>query len=288
MISRKIDANKIKIQVYEGGNTSGEAILFLHPQGSTSKIWEKALPLFEKEYHVISMDLRGHGESDKAVSGYDIESQCRDIKDVMENLEIQKAHLVGNSLGGDIATAFAAIYPEHIISLTNIDSGMIDYIGPEGERNKTKEEVLEEFKNRQIKSFSSKKELLEYVESVFPESLWENYFEEWFKFVSIYQDEDNRLSYQIPIAINVQIMDMVCRLHYKELYQNITCPILFLPAEMEDHLSIKLRNIEEANKYTFVKTSIIPESRHLMVLNQSQEICQEIIQFFQEVRVSQK
>jgi 2-succinyl-6-hydroxy-2,4-cyclohexadiene-1-carboxylate synthase len=284
MIGRKIETNGINVQVYKNGNESGEAILFLHPQGSSTKIWGKLVALFEKDYLVVLMDLRGHGESDKATNGYDVQTQCRDIKNVIQKLEIQKAHLVGNSLGGDIATAFASIYPDYILSLTNIDSGMIDYIGPEGESNLTKEEVLNQFREREINSFASITELLEYVESIFPKSIWDSYFEEWFKFVSIYEVENGRISYQIPPSINVQIMEMVCSLQYKELYKTITCPILFLPAEKEDHLTIKLKNIEEAKKRTFVKTSIIPESKHLMVLNQSEEIGREILQFFKEIK----
>ncbi|MBY0122807.1 alpha/beta fold hydrolase [Bacillus sp. S/N-304-OC-R1] len=284
MISRKVKADEIEIQIYECGNKTGEAILFLHPQGSSSKIWEKALPAFIEDYHIILMDLRGHGGSDKPAYGYDIQSQCRDIKCVLEELGKQKAHLVGSSLGGDIATAFASIYPENIISLTNIDSGMINYIGQDGERHQTIEEVLEEFKNRQINSFSSKAELLEYAESVFPKEMWDFYFEEWFKFVSLYEVAEDRISYQIPPYINVQIMEMVCNLQYKELYKNITCPILFLPAEKEDHLAIKLKNIDEAKKQTFVKTSIIPGSKHLMILDQSEEVCQNILDFLLETK----
>lgn len=284
MIGKKVEADGVELQVYESGNKLGEAILFLHPQGSSAKIWMKLIPLFEVDYHVILLDLRGHGQSEKCTSGYDIQSQCNDIQNVMKSFEIKKAHLIGNSLGGDIATAFASFFPEQVLSLTNIDSGMINYIGPEGERNVTIEEVVEEYKNRQINKFSTKGELLEYVESVFPQSIWENYFEEWFKYVSIYEVEEGRLSYQIPPSINVQIMEMVCKLDYKVLYKNITCPILFLPAEKEDNLSVKLKYIEEAKNHTLVQTCIIPDSKHLMVLDQSEEIGIEILQFYSEIK----
>jgi len=284
MIGRKINVDGIELQVYETGNKRGEAILFLHPQGSTSKIWMKLVPLFEKDYYLLLMDLRGHGESDKSTYGYDIQSQCDDIKFVLESFKIEKAHLIGNSLGGDIATAFASIYSKCVLSLTNIDSGMINYIGHEGERELTLEEVLEECKNRKINSFTSKSELLEYVKAVFPKSIWDHYFEEWFKFVSIYEVEEGRISYQIPNFINVQMMDMVCKLNYKELYKEITCPILFLPAEKEENLSIKLNYIDEAKKHTKVKCCIIPESKHLMVLDQSIEIGREIGQFYSEIK----
>ncbi|MHC0036331.1 alpha/beta fold hydrolase [Pseudoneobacillus sp. C159] len=280
MLIRVIDNNGTKIQVYENGNHTGEAIVFLHPQGSSSKIWRGVDSYFDR-YHVILIDLRGQGESERAISGYDIETQCQDILTVLEAVGVAKAHFVGNSLGGDIATAFAAMHPEIVLSLTNIDSGMIDYIGVDGERPLTKEEVLAEFRNREIKSFASKKEMLQYVESVFPTEIWDSYFEEWFKFVSIYELQDGRFSYQIPVHINVQIMSMVCELKYKALYQGIECPILFLPAEKEDHLHTKLSYIEEANKYTETWTKIIPGSQHLMILNQLDEVCHEIREFIQ-------
>jgi pimeloyl-ACP methyl ester carboxylesterase len=284
MIERIVDTNGVKIQFYESVNQSREAIVFLHPQGSSSKVWRNVDDHFS-DYHVILMDLRGQGHSDRPESGYDIETYCSDILAVLDASDAVKAHFVGNSLGGDIATAFAAMYPDKVVSLTNIDSGMIDYIGVDGERHISKEEVLEEFRNRVIKSFATKEEILQYVESIFPKESWNSYFEEWFKFVSIYDIENGRVSYQIPVGINTQIMAMVCDLHYKDLYRQITCPILFLPAEKEDHLQTKLTYIEEASKYTQTRLKIIPKSRHLMVLDQLNEVYREIYDFVNSVKL---
>lgn len=286
MLGRDIDSNGTRISIYEGTKRTGETILFLHPQGSTAEIWQSVLDLFNDDYHVVLMDLRGHGKSEKPAQGYDIHTQCDDILSVMDSLKIEKAHLVGNSLGGDIATAFAAFYPDRVLSLTNIDSGMINYIGENGERDITKEQVIIEFSNREIKGFSSKIELYHYVQKVFPPAIWSGYFEEWFKYVTIFQLEDGRISYQIPISINTQIMEMVCDLNYLELYKTITCPILFLPAETEEKLSIKLENIKEAGKYTYTKTTVIPGSKHLMVLDQGQQIFKEIAKFLIEIKAA--
>jgi pimeloyl-ACP methyl ester carboxylesterase len=286
LLGREIDSHGTKISVYEGTKKSGEVILFLHPQGSTAEIWQSALDFFNENYHVVLMDLRGHGRSGKPALGYDIHSQCVDILSVMDHLKIKRAHLVGNSLGGDIATAFAALYPDRVLSLTNIDSGMINYVGENGERDITKEQVIEEFKAREIKGFLSRDELNRYVRKVFPSAIWDGYFEHWFKYVSIFELEDGRISYQIPISINTQIMEMVCDLNYLELYKTITCPILFLPAEQEDKLSIKLQYIKEASKYTYTKTTVIPGSKHLMVLDQGQETFIELAEFLIENKVA--
>lgn len=287
MYKREIISNGVRINVFEGSNRTGEPILFLHPQGSSSKVWKPIYDYFNKDYYVILMDLRGHGASEKATFGYGIQTQCKDILAVLNSLKIDKVHLVGNSLGGDISTAFASFYPGNVRSLINIDSGMIDYIGANGERNLSKEIVLEEFRTREIRGFASEEDMYQYVQGNFPSSLWDSYFEEWFKYVSIYKLEDGRISYQIPIHINTQIMEMVCDLKYTELYKTITCPILFLPAEQEDHLTIKLENIDVASKYTYTKTLIIPNSKHLMILDQSNEICLEINLFLNEVKESQ-
>jgi 2-succinyl-6-hydroxy-2,4-cyclohexadiene-1-carboxylate synthase len=278
-----MNINGTNINVYEGFSRKGETILFIHPQGSTGGIWKPFFDSFQDTYHVVSMDLRGHGKSEKANSGYDIKTQCSDILALLDALSIQKAHIVGNSLGGDIATAFASLHSERILSLTNIDSGMIDYIGDSGERKLSKEEVLDEFRNRNIKEFSSFNDLYQSVKTIFPTEIWDSYFQEWFKYVSIYELDNGQISYQIPVHINTQIMDMVCDLKYTELYKNIKCPILFLPAVKEDHLEIKLENIKVASQYTRTKVQIIPDSQHLMILNKVNEICHELLAFFIEI-----
>lgn len=271
-----------RLQVWEG-ERNGETILFLHPQGSISTIWGKMLPYFSEQYHSVCMDLRGQGDSEKAASGYDIETQCRDILAVLDHLQVERAHLVGNSLGGDFATFFAATYPERTLSLINLDSAMIDYIGPNGESAETREEVLERFRKREIMAFDNREQMMEYARTYF--TPWDSYWEGLMNHVGIYTVDNGRIAYQIPTHINLQIMETVCDLHYEQdAYPYVQCPILFLPAEAEKKLQEKLDLIERVSKHPKNKTVIIPGSRHLLPIDQPDQVSKEIIAFLDGLR----
>lgn len=259
------------------GERKGETILFLHPQGGTSSFWDEMLPYFSDEYHLVCMDLRGQGESERASTGYDIETQCRDILAVLDHLEIENAHLIGNSLGGDFATFFAAKVPDRTRSLCNLDSGMIDFIGPNGEREGTKEEILEQYRTRKVPAFERREQFLAYAkENWVP---WAPSYEKWFSHVSIYPLDNGLITYQIPKQINLQIMETVCDLHYEEAYRQIRCPVLFLPAEDEPKLDVKLALVERFKETLSCKVVVIPKSKHLMPIDQPEQVSREILAF---------
>ncbi len=87
--------------------------------GSSSNAWKLITPALQEKFQVISFDLPGHGKSafdpDQAMDPY---SLALLIKNQMDILNISKAHLSGNSLGGWIALEIAAAFPERILSVT--------------------------------------------------------------------------------------------------------------------------------------------------------------------------
>ena len=92
-----------------GGNPANPAVIFLHGGGQTRHSWKQAASeLVAMDYHVISLDLRGHGESDWSPTGdYSLDAHIADLKAVVAMLETP-AVLVGASLGGVISLVAAA------------------------------------------------------------------------------------------------------------------------------------------------------------------------------------
>jgi len=88
--------------------------------------WRKTgvIDYLKKDFRVISIDLRGHGLSEKPHSPneYGIK-MAKDIINIMNNLKIEKAHIVGYSLGGFIAIKLATLYPERMLTLSPLGSG---------------------------------------------------------------------------------------------------------------------------------------------------------------------
>lgn len=105
--------------VRDGG--PGEVVILLHGFPQTWSSWVKMMPLMSADYDVIAVDLRGVGLSDKPAEGYDKKTSAQDIKALMDELGITEANIVGHDIGGMIAYAFAAQFPDMATSITIMD-----------------------------------------------------------------------------------------------------------------------------------------------------------------------
>jgi pimeloyl-ACP methyl ester carboxylesterase len=105
--------------VRDGG--PGEKVVLLHGFPQTWSEWIKIMPALSADYDVIAVDLRGVGKSDKPKDGYDKKTSAQDIKRLLDELGIRKANIVGHDIGGMIAYAFAAQFPEMTQTVTIID-----------------------------------------------------------------------------------------------------------------------------------------------------------------------
>jgi pimeloyl-ACP methyl ester carboxylesterase len=105
--------------VRDGGD--GEVVILLHGFPQTWSEWIKVMPALSTNHDVIAVDLRGVGKSDKPKDGYDKKTNAQDIKRLMDELGIKKANIVGHDIGGMIAYAFAAQFPDMTQTVTIID-----------------------------------------------------------------------------------------------------------------------------------------------------------------------
>lgn len=110
-----------KIYYEEQGN--GDVVVLLHGLGSSILDWEWQIPALSKQYRVISMDMRGHGRSDKPPGPYSVARFAADVAAVLDELAVGPAHIVGISMGGMIAFQLAVDAPKHIRSLVILNSG---------------------------------------------------------------------------------------------------------------------------------------------------------------------
>jgi pimeloyl-ACP methyl ester carboxylesterase len=117
----------IKLWVKTQGNQKGTACLFINGAGANSSFWSDNLcnTLVENGFYVITYDHRDFGYSDKLdfeKQPYDVMDLAKDAITILDTLDIEKAHIVGHSMGGFIAQLLAIHYPERVISLTSISS----------------------------------------------------------------------------------------------------------------------------------------------------------------------
>ena len=92
----------------------GDPLILLHGNGESSEYFKKQIDEFAKWYHVFAVDTRGHGKSPRGTRPFTIRQFAEDLLCFMDQHQIEKAHLLGFSDGGNIAMIFAMRHPERV------------------------------------------------------------------------------------------------------------------------------------------------------------------------------
>jgi pimeloyl-ACP methyl ester carboxylesterase len=110
-----------RVSYRRGG--SGPALLLLHGITNSSQTWERVAPYLTDRFTLIAPDLLGHGESATPRGDYSLGAHASGARDVLTALGIDRATVVGHSLGGGIAMQFAYQFPERCERLVLVSSG---------------------------------------------------------------------------------------------------------------------------------------------------------------------
>ena len=109
-----------KIVYYEAGQ--GNVVILIHGLGADSHHWAANIGPLSSGFHVIALDQIGYGKSDKPVMRYTVGNFAEYLHGFMEALNIPKASLVGNSLGGWVALDFTIRHPDMVDKLVLVDA----------------------------------------------------------------------------------------------------------------------------------------------------------------------
>jgi len=109
---------------------SGPALVLLHGWPQSSFEWRHVMPRLAERFTVIAPDLRGLGDSEKPLTGYDKRTLASDVHALVHDLGIEKIGLVGHDWGGAVAYYFAYDHPEMVEKLMILD--MVPGIGNAG------------------------------------------------------------------------------------------------------------------------------------------------------------
>lgn len=121
-----VGVDGFELVYYAGGPRSAEALIFLHGFSADSSNWLLLAPHF-RDYRVLVPDLPGFGETGYLGNkSYALDCQVARLKDFIDILRLERVHLVGNSLGGYLAAAFAAAHPERVASLGLFNAAGVD------------------------------------------------------------------------------------------------------------------------------------------------------------------
>lgn len=150
----------------------GTPLFILHGLYGSSDNWMQIARILSKNFKVISIDHRNHGSSPHDTE-HTYESMVNDLAWLFHELEIEKAHVLGHSMGGKVAMAFAADYPEKVLSLTVADIAPKNYFETPASavQNNFHKRILNTLSKINLTEYQSRKEVNKKLLQTIPEQL---------------------------------------------------------------------------------------------------------------------
>ncbi|AGT36269.1 hypothetical protein N186_09670 [Thermofilum adornatum] len=244
----------IKIHYVAEGN--GTPIIFVHGLGESHLTWKPQLEFFPaRGYRVLALDLRGHGESQIPPKRISMEDFARDVESVLEAEKIEKALMVGYSMGGLVLLELYRLY------LQRFEKIVLEAIAPEYPPAMT--EVLENMSMHEIASQVAEFAVSPYASTELKREIYE-----------IISRTDKR--------VYIQSAEAATEKSYRDIIRSLRNPVLFISGEL-DYISPP-EVVEEM--HAMVPTSkahIMKGVGHMPHRERPEEYNQLLLEFFRGI-----
>lgn len=241
MIEKRINLkNDLELNVsYSIGNEEKPAILLIHFSGGTLQMWNGIFPLLQNQYRIIAPDLRGHGKSNRPLTGYHIDDFANDMYQLLQKLGINKCHIVGSSLGAEVGLSLAASHPEIVLSLVS-EGAIYNEFGEYGLFNGSKVEIeaekdklRQQLNERKLSRYQTKADFIEdFKAPLIRQALWNEHF--WVFLESCAEElADGSYEHFYKNHVRTEYILKYWDICFEEYYKQVKCPVLLLPSEKE-------------------------------------------------------
>ena len=278
MVESFAEVNGIKICYEIYGN--GYPVVLVHGFGGTKEGWRAQTPDLSKDFKVIRFDNRGAGSSDKPKGSYELDDFVEDIKGLLDHLNIDKAHIIGWSLGGMLVQNFVLKYPERAnkVVLINTNYGTPDETGPEAYKNmRIEKEKLK--KEDPVKAFWSTARTGYYIK--FRKQMEAEPSKKWYGLWSVEDliEQDSRF---ISSEHDIELQGNVVKDHNTgDRLKDISNPVLLLTAS-HDRIIPKSTMEEMHERLPNSILYVVDKAGHNSPLEKTPEVNREIITFLKE------
>jgi pimeloyl-ACP methyl ester carboxylesterase len=159
---RFVTVDGLRIHYLDWGAPDKPPLLMLHGIGRVAHTFDHIAPHFASKYHVMAVDMRGHGDSGWDPNGaYLVEDYVKDIEGLAGQLQLRNIVIWGNSTGGRVAQVFAGLHPDLVAAVISED------VGPE-RPSQLAENVSRQLKQEDSTGWASEEELLAQLKTSYP------------------------------------------------------------------------------------------------------------------------
>lgn len=247
----------------------GHCVVLIHGFCGDSHYWKYIVPQLAKKNRVLTVDLRGHGDSSTPKDDFEITDLAEDIASLLSSLRIERATLIGHSLGGYISMAFAEKFPDKLCGLSLVHSTALP---DTAEAKVNRDHGIERITNSGIKPF---------IDELVPKLFSKNNNEE--------------LDYQLKLVKNIgyktsefgaigALNAMKHRPDRNVVLEELKVPILLVVGRDDGVIPHdRTFSVDKPN----IHRSIIEDSGHMSMLEQPDKLS-EVLQVFLEGVIDSK
>jgi pimeloyl-ACP methyl ester carboxylesterase len=115
-------SQRLRLHYADWGNPDAPPLLLVHGGRDHCRNWDWVAQALCKDWHIIAPDLRGHGDSAWSPDGnYDMAAFVYDLAQLIHQLDLSPVTIVAHSMGGNVSTRYAGLYPENVRKLVSIE-----------------------------------------------------------------------------------------------------------------------------------------------------------------------
>jgi pimeloyl-ACP methyl ester carboxylesterase len=229
--SNRFVSQRLNLHYVDWGNRDAPPLILQHGGRDHCRSWDWVAEELRHDWHVIAPDLRGHGDSQWSPEGnYAMDAFTYDFAQLVQTLGHETVTIIAHSLGGNIATRFAGLYPEKVAKLINIE-GLGPAPDPASEIS-TAKRMRQWIEDKRAASARVPRRY-ESLRTAYQRMTSENSFlsEEQARHLTIHgasRNEDGTWSWKFDNYLNVWNATDIAYEDKVTLWHAITCPVLML------------------------------------------------------------
>ena len=233
---------------------SGQPVILVHGLASNCRIWDLVAPILAGEFRVVALDQRGHGKSFKPDTGYDFATVVSDLDGVINSLELTHPIIVGHSWGGDVALEYDIAYPGKARGLCFVDGGTIEISG-------RADWTLEDAKREMAPPLWTGVTLEAFSARLRSRSIaMDNPHIADIVLANFETQEDGTIMSRLSRENHFRIIEALWDHRPSQLYPNIRCPVLLMPARQKGDDSPQARRFRREESIARAE-SLLPKGK---------------------------
>ena len=233
-ITNSFISQRLRLNYIDWGNPDAPPLLLVHGGRDHARSWDWVAEELRHDWHIIAPDLRGHGDSAWSPDGnYEMSAFVYDLAQLIHQLNLTSVSIIAHSMGGNIATRYAGLFPENVRKMVNIEG-----LGPSpkmlAERDaigikKRFRQWIEDKRNaagRTPKRYPN-------IEAAYERMKTENSYltDEQARHLTVHgisRNEDGSWSWKFDNYLNIWAMFDMPEEDLLAIWKSITCPILMM------------------------------------------------------------